>query len=79
MIIAVRAVLYRISLATGGCDRPRRAPAARFDQQTVGGRAYHATDQTPVVNLMFMLGWVALITVQIAMGMGGVPGGGGAP
>jgi hypothetical protein len=29
--------------------------------------------------LLFVLGWLALIVVQIAMGMGGAPGGGGKP
>ncbi len=29
--------------------------------------------------LALLLAWLTLITVQIAMGMGGAPGGGGAP
>jgi hypothetical protein len=29
--------------------------------------------------IAFLLAWVILIIVQIAMGMGGAPGGGGAP
>ena len=29
--------------------------------------------------LTFLLAWLVLITVQITMGMGGAPGGGGAP
>jgi hypothetical protein len=29
--------------------------------------------------LVCLLAWLILVTVQIAMGMGGVPGGGGAP
>ncbi|WP_269086661.1 hypothetical protein [Actinosynnema sp. ALI-1.44] len=29
--------------------------------------------------VLFLLGWLTLITVQIALGMGGAPGEGGAP
>lgn len=29
--------------------------------------------------LAFILAWLVLVTVQITLGMGGVPGGGGAP
>jgi hypothetical protein len=29
--------------------------------------------------MAFVLGWLVLIIVQIALGMGGAPGGGGAP
>lgn len=29
--------------------------------------------------LAFLLGWLIVVTVQIVLGMGGAPGGGGAP
>ena len=29
--------------------------------------------------IVFLLAWIAMVTVQIALGMGGTPGGGGAP
>jgi hypothetical protein len=29
--------------------------------------------------VLFVLGWLVLVAVQISLGMGGAPGGGGAP